>query len=276
MRTRLGCVLALLVLACAPATASAAGPAPRIDVLSNRADVLSGGDALVAIGLTKGLKASKVTVRLRGRNVTSTFALRPNGRFEGLLTGLRVGSNVLTASAPGRRTARITLVNHANGGPAISGPQVTPWTCENGSKDPKCEQAPTYEYQYRSSVDNSFHPYDPKSPPPDVATTTTQTGTTVPFIIRIETGYQDRDQYKIATLFQPGKPWKPWAPQPQFNHKLLITHGASCGIDHESADAPSVTGDTVGVPGAPAASSSSPTAALGEGYAVMSTALDNA
>src|SRR5205085_2104697 len=58
--------------------------------------------------------------------------------------------------------------------------------------------------------------------------------------------------------------------------KLLITHGASCGIDHVSADAPSVTGDTVGVPGAPAVASSSPATALSEGYAVMSTALDNA
>jgi hypothetical protein len=270
-------VLALLVLAaCAPATATAAGQGPRIDVLSNRADVLSGGDALVAIGLTNGLKASKVTVRLRGRNVTSSFAMRPNGRFEGLVTGLRVGSNLLTASARGRRTARMTLVNHANGGPTISGPQVKPWTCENGSKDPKCEQAPTYTYQYRSSVDGGFHDYDPNNPPSDVAQTTTQTGVTVPFVIRIETGYQDRDQYKIATLFQPGKPWAAWAPQPQFNHKLLITHGASCGIDHVSADAPSVTGDTVGVPGAPAATSSSPATALGEGYAVMSTALDNA
>ena len=69
----------------------------------------------------------------------------------------------------------------------------------------------------------------------------------MPFIIRIETGYQDRDQYQIAVLYQPGKPWEPWAPQPQFNHKLLITHGASCGDDRESGTAPSVTSDTVGV-----------------------------
>ena len=277
MRTRFGGAVALLVLAVVPPGAAAApGPAPRIDVLSNRADVLSGGDALVAIGLPRGLKASAVTVRLRGRNVTSSFAVRPNGRFEGLLTGLRVGSNTLTASARGRRTGRIALVTHAGGGPVISGPQVKPWVCQNGSKSEKCDQPPTYAYQYRSSVDGAFHDYDPKNPPSDVAETTTQTGTTVPFVVRIETGYQDRDQYKIATLFQPDKPWAAWAPQPQFNHKLLITHGASCGIDHESADAPSVTGDTVGVPGAPAVTSSSPATALGEGYAVMSTALDNA
>jgi Tannase-like family of unknown function (DUF6351) len=61
-------------------------------------------------------------------------------------------------------------------------------------------------------------------------------------------------------LFQPGKPWRAWAPQRQFNHKLLITHGASCGIDHQSGEAPDVQDDT----------------ALGLGFAVMSTALNNA
>src|SRR5258705_6179 len=96
--------------------------------------------------------------------------------------------------------------------------------------------------------------------PPDVATTTTPEGKTVPYIVRVETGYQDRDQYQIAALFDPSQPWAPWAPQPGWNHKLLITHGASCGIDHQTGSAPSVVND----------------AALSRGFAVMSTALDNA
>ena len=37
-----------------------------------------------------------------------------------------------------------------------------------------------------------------------MADTTTDEGVTVPYVVRVETGYQDRDQYKIATLFQPG------------------------------------------------------------------------
>src|SRR5207302_10586349 len=83
-----------------------------------------------------------------------------------------------------------------------------------------------------------------------------------------------RDQYQISVLFQPGKPWSAWDPQPQFNHKLLITHGASCGIDHQAGTAPSTTSDTVAVPGGPG-DGNSPTTALGRGFAVMSTALDN-
>ena len=48
---------------------------------------------------------------------------------------------------------------------------------------------------------SGFQPYDPSSPPSDVAQTTTDQGVTVPFIVRVETGYMDRDQYQIATLY---------------------------------------------------------------------------
>ena len=266
-------------LASAPAGAlAAAGPtpaAPSVMVLSSRADLISGGEALVAVGLPKGTNPAGVRVRVGTRDVTPEFALRPNGAYEGLVTGLAVGANQLTATLPGGASASATIVDHAIGGPLFSGPQVQPWVCTNGSKDPQCNAPTTYTYEYMSSVTHGFQPYNPSSPPSDMATTTTQTGVTVPFIVRFETGYQDRDQYQIAVLFQPNKPWAAWQPQPQFNHKLLITHGASCAINHESGTAPSTTGDTVGVPGGPS-TSSSPTAALGMGFAVMSTALDNA
>ena len=62
-----------------------------------------------------------------------------------------------------------------------------------------------------------------------------------PFIVRIETGYLARDQYKIATLFRPGKPWTQAAPQEQYAHKLMITHGGNCDIAYGVDGAPSVT-----------------------------------
>ena len=60
--------------------------------------------------------------------------------------------------------------------------------------------------------------------------------------MRVETGYMDRDQYQIAVLFQPNKRWTTFAPQRQFDHKLLITHGASCGVDYQTGTAPTTTG----------------------------------
>ena len=243
----------------------------RIQVLSNRADLVSAGEALVAVRLPKGTRPRTVTVRVNGRDVTEMFARRANGRYEGLLRGLlrglRVGENRVVADAPNRGAARVTITNHPNGGPVFSGPQVQPWVCQPTAKDAQCNQPATYELQYRSSVTGQFRDYDPDNPPADVAQTTTDQGHTVPFVIRIETGYQDRDQYQIAVLHQPGKRWKAWSPQRQWNHKLLITHGSSCGIDHQSGEAPSVTSDMVGT---------SPAEALGRGFAVLSTALDNA
>ena len=70
-----------------------------------------------------------------------------------------------------------------------------------------------------------------------MATTTTDQGETVPFIVRVRrSGTIDRDQYRIAVLYDPAKPWEPWAPQPRFNHKLVIFHGASCDTAYEQAD----------------------------------------
>jgi Tannase-like family of unknown function (DUF6351) len=242
----------------------------RIEVLSSRADLISAGDALVAVAYRKGVDPSEIRVTLDGRDVTDQFALRPNGRFEALLGGLAVGRNSLVARLPDGRGARIAVDDHPNGGPVFSGPQVQPWQCQKGAADKQCNQPPAYQFLYMPSAGGGFQPYDPKNPPSDVATTTTDQGKTVPFIVRQETGYQDRDQYQISVLYQPGKPWAAWDPQQQWNHKLLITHGASCGIEHQAGTAPSTTGDTI--PGV----GDSPTVALGRGFAVMSTALDNA
>jgi hypothetical protein len=230
----------------------------QIKVLSNRADVISAGDALVAVSLPAGASASDVTVTLSGADVTGAFAQRANGKFEGLVTGLQIGENVLKATA-GDASDELTITNHPNGGPVFSGPQVQPWVCQNGSADAQCEKPASYAFSYKSTGGSGLAAYDPANPPSDVATTTTDQGKTVPFIVRTETGYQDRDQYSISILYDPSKPFEPWAPQDGWNHKVLITHGASCGIERQSGTASATNNE----------------AALGRGMAVMSTALNN-
>jgi hypothetical protein len=255
-----GAATLVALLGVGAGSAQAAG-GMAVKILSNRADLISGGDALVAVALPRGTDPNSVKVSVGGLDVTSEFAMRPNGSYEGFVTGLQPGSNVLRAEAPGGLSSQVTIVDHANGGPVFSGPQVQPWVCQNaGAVDAQCDAPTTYTYEYKSSVTGQFASYDPSKPPSDVASTTTDNGQTVPYIVRVETGYQDRDQYQIAVLYQPGKSWEAWAPQPQFDHKLLITHGVSCGIDHQSGTAPSVLDDT----------------ALSRGFAVMSTALDYA
>lgn len=252
----------------------------RIEVLSSRADLISGGDALVDIELPAGADPARVRVSVDGRDVTDFFAVRPNGRFQGLLEGLEFGENVVSARLPGHRPAQLTVTNHLNGGPVLSGPQIQPWVCQSTAVDEQCNQDPEFEFWYRSTnpLTPGWQPYDPDDPPSDVAVTTTDEDVEVPFVVRVETGYQNRDQYKIATLFQPGEDWEPWAPQRQWNHKVLMTHGGGCGASYGAGTAPDVLNDSIstGISEVDdlAGTNAVPTA-LGRGFAVVSTALNN-
>lgn len=237
---------------------AAASGAVEIKVLSNRADLVSGGNALVEIVLPAGVDPAAVTVHVDGRNVTHEFARRDNGRYVGLVTGLAPGENSLTASTPAGG-ASIVITNHPISGPAFSGPQIQPWTCEEGVRDAQCNRDPTVEFLYKPLVGSGFQPYDPDNPPMDVAQTTTDEGRTVPFIIRVETGNLNRDQYRFAVLWNPAQPWEPWAPQEAFNGKLVIYHGASCHTEYQMGTAPDILNETI----------------LGLGYATMSHALNN-
>ena len=256
-------VAAAVLIAVGPAVSAVAAPPASsglaIRVLSNRADLISGGDALVELQLPQGRMTP--TVVLDGRDVSKAFGLRPNGRYQGLVSGMRLGSNTLVARAAGH-SASVVITNHPNGGPVFSGPQIQPWTCQATAKDKQCNEPASYAFQYMSTG-GSLKAYDPANPPSDVAATTTDQGVTVPFIIRTETGYQDRDQYQIAVLFDPKKPWTPWAAQRQWNHKLGIEHGSGCSNHYMTEATPSVT-DFGG------------SYAIGRGFAVLSTTLENA
>ena len=215
-----------------------------VNVLSNRADLISGGDALVQVVLPRHANPSRVTVSVGGHDVTSSFAIRPNGLFEGVVTGLRVGPNVLTARLSDDETAEVTITNHPSGGPVFAGPQVQPWICNNGlvggpaSTDAQCDGTPTYSFFYMSTATYKFAAYDPAHPPAAglVASTTTDQGVTVPYIIRDERGAMDRGIYDVAVLSDPNGSWAPWASQAGWNHKILWPFGASSAVHHSNGN----------------------------------------
>jgi len=186
-----------LIVALVPLVTKAGTPV-TIHVISSRADLVSGGTAVVAI-------SEPARVALNGADVTGAFATRSNGTFEGLVEDLRLGTNELIARTEHGSGARITITNPPNGGPIFAGPQLQPWKCEAGAVDAACNKPATYTYLYLSSNPTKYglQPYDAGKT--DVATTTTDQGVQVPFIVRQETGYQDRDQYTILTLFRPGR-----------------------------------------------------------------------
>lgn len=247
----------------------------KIVVLSNRADMLSAGDALIEIIPGENQTISQLTASLNGADISNQIALRENQRWMGRITGMKVGDNLLRVRVNGRSTIQRTLRNFPNEGPIFSGPQVPRLNCQEGGEPLTCNQPAEYTYLYKSSQPWKFglQPYDPANPASDVATTTTDHGVTVPFIVRQELGYQDRDQYRILTLFNPDEGWEPWAPQPQWNRKVLITHGGSCGTSFTpgSAKLNDFSGTFDDIP----LLEQSYVTGLSRGFAVMSTALNN-
>lgn len=211
VRRRLGMVTAVVLagagLVATWSGAAAASPADSpasltdspaspvtITTVANRADLISGPSTLVRIDLPAGTSPATVSIELNGQPVNDQFAMRPNGAVEGMLSGLTPGSNVLSARLPNGTGAQLVITDHPVGGPVIAGPQVQPWFCANvangagAARDAQCDTAPTYSYQYKSSLTGLFNAYHPASPPVDLATTTTDQGVTVPYIVRIETG----------------------------------------------------------------------------------------
>ena len=298
------------VVGATPSSASVAGAAPDRSVasvadrpaakrakkrtinvisVSNRPDLVSGGDVRIAVGKVKGLKRKQVRIRLNGKDVTNQFAVRPGGRYEAVLTGLDIGRN--TVKAVGRRknagkknahadsrirfAGRLVVTNHPNGGPIFSGPQHGPYRCQETAVDAQCNEPASYSFLYKSSnpLQPGFQSYDPDNPPSDVATTTTDNGETVPFIVRREDGFQARDRYSILTLWQPGMDWDAFVQQPQFNHKVQILHGGSAGGPY-APGSPPLEGYAGTIPEFPGIEQSYITA-LGLGFAVVSTALNN-
>lgn len=243
-------MLAALLLA-PTALVSATEPEPaesvRIAVLSNRADVLSGGNALLEIELPSNAAANGLNVSVGSNDVSSAFAVRADGRVTGRIEGLSVGDNIVTAQLPDGRGASITLTNHPIGGPVFSGPQLQPWVCTTASNglgapvDGQCNAPTVIQYFYRSTSSTSFAAYDPANPPSNVANVTTDQGKTVPYIIRQETGTQNRGIYRVAVLYDPAKPFEPWNNGQQgWNHKLYYPFGASCGTQYTQGSAQNV------------------------------------
>ncbi|MCW2880198.1 MAG: hypothetical protein JWQ95_4298, partial [Sphaerisporangium sp.] len=241
------------------APAKASGKTAEVRVLGNRADLISGGQALIEV--VPPPHARNVRVQRNGKDVTSAFGVRADGRYYGLVEGLVEGRNTVTARVAGAPDVHLTVTNHPIGGPVISGAQVQPWFCTTKVVNPtpgnpdlgdpldaQCNiAAPVYRYSYRA-LNGSFATYDPASPPPasEIATVTTDEGVTVPYIVRIERGVINRGKYDVAYLANPNDPtqgWSPWDSSPSWNNKLFWKFGSGCEYGRTQANPGNVLDD---------------------------------
>lgn len=234
--------------ACAggPGAGSGTGTGLEIKVLSNRADLISGGDALVEVVLPKAATPESLRVDVDGRDVSGAFKQHADSRVVGVVTGLKDGANVLTAHL-GRAGARLTITNYPVGGPIFSGAQVQPWICAEPSvsglstaaTDAQCNIASEDHLFYRTTEQCSqrsggtpcFKPYDPNAAPPaDLAETTNDQGVKVKYVVRVERGVMNRAIYDLAVLFDPGSGSD--AALAGWNRKLLWSFGGGSGTPY--------------------------------------------
>ena len=212
---------------------------PQIEAVSNRADLVSGGDVLLRVTLPPRVSVNQATLSLNGNALPGALHAAPGGRgYLALVTGLVLGDNTVAVSTP-KGKAHLEVTNHPTSGPVFSGPHLRPWLCTTAANglgaplDANCNAPTIYRFFYKNTATPpAFLPYDPASPPADVAMTTTDQGRTVPYIVRQETGTLNRTIYRIVVLFDPTKAWSPWAPQAAWNGKVLYLFGAGAGLQH--------------------------------------------
>ena len=235
---------AVIALAGSDAGLSQSRSLLEIRTLSSRPDLVSGGDALVEVRAAAGTPITQLTLALNGKNVTSYLKSDPaTGSYRGVIEGMTIGANTLLAAAKTPKAeAKLTVINHPITGPILSGPHLTPYECNTGQSglgpalDANCSAPRKIWYLYRST-DNAFKPLaDPAGPrPADLATTTTNDGKTVPYIVRVDSGTINRAIYQIAILDDPAAAtidpaaWKPGA---GWNRKFVVSFGGSSGTQY--------------------------------------------
>jgi len=217
----------------------------RIHTLSSRPYLVSGGDALVQIDLSRHVTLDDLRVTLNGRDVTSVFHADSAARaLKGLVDGMRLGRNLIQVLGRHHRSlATMRLTNYPITGPIVSGPYLQPFICQTESfilpdgttlgpsLDANCSASTRINYIYMSTGGGSFRPLPSLTElPSDVSMTTTLEGITVPFVVRVETGTMNRGIYQNAILHDPTSDLSPtpFSPPRGWNKRLIALHGAGC------------------------------------------------
>ena len=205
----LRCFKVLAAIGVVVLTASDAGRAAdglQLRVLSSRPEMVTGGDALVRVELPAGVSPSDVKLSVNATDATGKLKADASSRsLTGLVTGLALGSNTLTASAPKQSSTKLTVVNHPITGPLFSGPQEQPFVCMTdtfklqggGTLGPALDA--TCSVSTRTDYVDIAHPQ-----------------TKAPMKVRIETGTINRGIYQIAVV------------EGAWNGRLIYTFGGGC------------------------------------------------
>src|ERR671914_245475 len=259
-------ILALVAVAASPVLAVADDDDDdrgRVDleVLSSRADQVSGGDALVRVEAS-GHDRDDLRVLLNGDDVTDAFE-PSGGDLVGLVDGLDLGRNRLEVVEERRGRDKtlegVTLENHPQTGPIFSGPHQAPFVCKTiqaGLGEPLADNqagqgfrvlnpdgttagwsrncsAPTRGgYQYRTPWGEFRALPADGSRPADMAQTTLLDGRTVDYVVRRERGTINRFIYSFAVLAPFGEQPGDDSDTSLWNRRLIYTFDGGVQIGH--------------------------------------------
>lgn len=221
------------------------GPATTVSMqsLSSMPQYVSGGTALLQIN-TNASSNMPVTVQVNGTDESSAFTRSSsNGVLVGVVSNLMAGSNTVIAKVHDATTS-LTLTNYPVTGPIISGPHLSPFICQTdtfalpdgsmlgAASDADCSAPTKITYMYMPLNGAALKPLPSTTAPlpSDVAKTTTLSGATVPFVVRVETGTIDRGIYQTAVLHDPTTEAAPTpvAPPKGWNKRVIVIEGFGC------------------------------------------------
>ncbi len=246
-------------------TSSATSPDGKVTLttVSAPAPYVSGGQVLVRVrvkGATTESPAVPPDLHLTVDGVDATSDLGRThviqgmgvGSVGGLVTGLHLGPNTVSAHVPGS-TATLRVTDHPIEGPVFSGPRQTPFACTTEaaglgvSTPPNCAVATTITWDYLST-DGTIKSLPPSGVPPDLAQVHVH-GQQVKAIVADEKGVIDRSIYEIAVIDPQGGSDLPGVAgttspdqsnvEPRFafsdlgwNGRLVYRYGGGCGTTY--------------------------------------------
>ncbi len=223
-------------------------PAPTVQILSSKAEYVSGSTALIDVSAapaaTTSTLAGTLSVKLNGVDVSAAFKADPAnaGHMVGLVPGLITGANTVVASHGGT-TASLALTAYPITGPIVSGPHQTPFVCQTANfvmpdgsffgtaTDTNCSAPARVTYLYLPTGATALLALPSTTVlPANVSSTTTVAGTTVPFVVRVETSTVNRGIYQSAVLHDPTTEAAPTpvAPPKGWNKRLVAIEGFGC------------------------------------------------
>src|SRR5271170_5368192 len=144
----------IILLGASFSSFAVAAPRVEIRVLSGRADMVTGGDALVEVETA----TEKFSATLNGQDITKSFHPgKTSGTLVSRVEGLKAGKNALEIKSA-KGSAKLELVNYPIAGPVFSGPHPKPFVCQTeqaglgSALDEDCTVKTVVTYVYKSTT----------------------------------------------------------------------------------------------------------------------------